>query len=81
MTVTNDRIYFGVGGRGRVGGGPGQGGKLTAGIALVFDVDCREGCMGMLEGRIGKVKCCVALVDMDLGRRGSVWLVQLNLLR
>ena len=34
--------HFGVGGRGRVGGGPGQGGKLEAGIViLLFDGRCR----------------------------------------
>lgn len=29
--------YLGRGGRGRVGGGPGQGGKLAAGIVMVGD--------------------------------------------
>ena len=33
------RSHFeGTGGRGRVGGGPGQGGKLVAGMISVFDV-------------------------------------------
>ena len=38
------RSHFdGTGGRGRVGGGPGQGGKLAAGMISVFDVgNCRE---------------------------------------
>jgi hypothetical protein len=45
VTEAMDRSHFeGTGGRGRVGGGPGQGGKLTAGIVVVFDVVCRGGC-------------------------------------
>lgn len=43
-----NRFHFeGTGGSGRVGGGPGQGGKLVAGIVSVFDGDVgRKGCGG-----------------------------------
>lgn len=48
MKEAMHRSHFeGTGGSGRVGGGPGQGGKLTAGIVAVFDVLCRRGCRCM----------------------------------
>lgn len=44
MEEAERRAHFeGTGGRGRVGGGPGQGGKLEPGIVTVSTFDVRLG--------------------------------------